>query len=319
MKSKLVWFAFDPFQKDSKTQRSTLKTTAVYAKAISAQIEPVYFADRFRGTDAGSYLFPLFPSMEICSLSALENVAVKTWESLVKTEKLKTLPLRILTHKRDEVQSLEAKARALSSGAKRAGAEFVVLQTRATSGLKRLVMGSFAETFLLHTQVPALLIPPTGASVIKPKYLLFSSDLSAASFLAFKKMAPILKALQLKVTLLYYLELPNSLVQMLTPSERRLIDIEQVIENARPDLEERAKDFLDLASSYKIKVNFEICSDARSISKAEAVLEMADELGVDCIALASQSGELATSILGATSRAIVRAATCPVFIYRSHS
>lgn len=317
MKSKLVWFGFDPFQKEQKTQRNALRTAVVYAKAISAKIEPVYFADRYRGTDAGSYLFPLFPSIESASLSEMETIAIDSWESLAKSEKIKTLPLRILTHTRDQVPSLDSKAKALSKAAKRAGVEFIVLQTRATSGLKRLVLGSFAETFLLNASVPALMIPPDAASTSKPKHLLFFSDLSATSFLAFKKMIPVLKALKVEVSLLYYLELPISLVLTLKPSERRIINTKQLIESARPDLEEKAKDFLDLARAYKLKMNFEIRTDVLSISKAEAVLGIKDRLGADCIALASQSGELSTALLGAMSRTIVRSANCPIFIFRA--
>jgi nucleotide-binding universal stress UspA family protein len=212
---------------------------------------------------------------------------------------------------------LEEKTRALSAAAKKAGVEFIVLQTKATSGLKRLVLGSFAETFLLNATVPILLIPPDVRRLSRPRKVLFSTDLSAASFLAFKRVCPTLKGLNAKVVLYYHLELPESTLQMLKSRERSLIDLDKVIESAKPALEEKAQDFLELALCYQINAAFKIGADLRLISKAEAILETAEELDIDCIALASQSGKLATSFIGATSRSVARAAKCPVLIYRT--
>jgi nucleotide-binding universal stress UspA family protein len=316
MKKKLIWFSFDPFQKDIKSQAKALKITNLYAKAMSAVIQPVYFADRYRGTDAGSYLFPLFPTIEAITLSELEEIVHEKWNNLARSLKIKSQPLRILTHKSSDVPSLDSKARTLANEAKKAKVEFIAIQTKASSGVKRLVMGSFAETFLLNSSVPTLLIPPISYDLKKPKKMLYSSDLSATSLLAFKKICPIIKDLKLKIILLYNLEIPQSLLQILKPSTRRLIDTAKLIEQARPDLEFKAKDFIDIAKTFGIAIKFEICADASVTSKSEIILKRADFYRIDCIALASQSGEAVTSILGATSRSIVRTANRPVLIHR---
>lgn len=317
MRAKTVWFAFDPFQRNARSLRIALQTAAVYADLVGAQIEPVYFADLFRGKDTGSYFFPLIPLAESSTFSELSVHATKIWNDLCKAQGVETLPLRVLTHKRDDIPTLESKASTLSNLAKRARVEWVTLQTRANSGARRMVMGSFAETFLLNSSVPTLLLPPSAHALKKPRHLLFASDLSEASLDAFKAMAPMLSDMQLRISLLYCLEIPLDFSQLFQSKEKNRVEADKLIRAAKPQVEEESQDFLRVARSYKFKIKLKIASDSYVSSKAQVILGVADELNVDCIALASTTGRLKTSMVGATSRNVVRGATCPVFVYRA--
>jgi nucleotide-binding universal stress UspA family protein len=316
MKKKLVWLTFDPFQKDQKLQVQALEVVFQYAKRLNAQIEPVYFADRYRGKSSGSYLFPLFPEFESVSQDELAEFAIGKWSELAKKVRIKTLPLRILTHKSGEAPSLELKAKSISSQAKRAGALFVALPTKATSGIKRFILGSFAETFLLNSTMPTLMIPSTTVLVAKPQVVLFPSDLGPSSFLAFKRMCPIFKALKVKVILCHCIEVPESLLEMLSPNERKKLNIKKIIDQEALNLEDKVSDFNDLAKTFRIKLEFKVCTDYGYSNKSEAILDFSQDVGTDCIALVSQSGELKTSVVGATSRSIVRGSKYPVLIHR---
>jgi nucleotide-binding universal stress UspA family protein len=317
MKAKTIWFAFDPFQRNVKSQRSALRTATVYAELIGAQVEPVYFADLFRGSSTGSYFFPLIPLAESATFAELAVQATKIWEERCRAEGIKTLPLRVFTHKKDDVPTLEGMASMLSNRAKRAGVEWVTLQTRGSSGAKRLLMGSFAETFLLTSSVPTLLLSPSADAWKRPRHLLFASDLSPASLVAFQAIAPMLSDMTLRISLLYCLELPLDFGQIFRSKEQSRLDVDKLVRFAKPRIEAKSKNFFEVARSCKLKMKLKIASCSYLSSKAEAILNAADDLNVDCIALASSTGRLKTAMVGATSRNVARGARCPVLIYRA--
>jgi nucleotide-binding universal stress UspA family protein len=322
-----IWFTFDPFQKKAHTQADALNLIAPYARTMQAEIQPVYFADLFRGTDSGSFWFPLIPLSEKCTLKELTKIVTKKWDDLVAKTQYNALPLKILTHNKDDIPSLETKALRISDEARKKEASMVAIQTRGHHGLKRMAMGSFTETFLLHTKVPTLVIPPvtsrssdlkqkTGSLFTTPKDILFATDLSPVSLLAFKKMAPLFKMLKVKITLFFHLEIAHDIINALDPEFKTNVINNSLVKKLKPEINERASDFFEIATNHDLKIKLHIHSSPDPIAKSDAIIEAANNLKLNCVALAAQSNRLKTSLIGATSRELVRKSTIPVLIYR---
>ena len=312
-KSRVIWWAVDPFHDDEAFQKNALRVLRPFAKALNASIVPVAYLDAYRGLEQDGYRFPLLPLFNEPHLG-LRAIAEARFTKMRSREidRLLSAPV-LLTHDIGKAPSLREKVGAIIKGAKRSGALFVALQSHSRRGLKRLYMGSFAETFILYSDVPTLTINPQTSCSDKIQRILFPTDFSRESLTALEKVLHLAAMLSARVMVVHYLSVLSP------PDFLKRGTIEQLKkEQKQRDLSFQRHGAKLVGKGKKLGVNtsFHIIRDTVVFDPSGALLRFAKAQRADLIALAAQSRSVETELLGAMSRQIVRDAPCPVLIYR---
>src|SRR5262249_13116789 len=120
-------------------------------------------------------------------------------------EALKGCPLDGLLKPEVIVQRTELlrdAVRALVAYGRSQPASLIAVSTHANRGFSRLLLGSFAETLILNSKIPVLVINPAAQS--RPiRKILFPSDLATGSKFFFRKVCDLAKDLGAEVELLH--------------------------------------------------------------------------------------------------------------------
>jgi len=197
---------------------------------------------------------------------------------------------------------------ALNRYAIKTGAEVIVLTTHARKGFSRFWLGSFAETLLLHSKVPVFLINPNTKAPQAIKQILFSTNLTNDSKSVFKRVVRLAKRLGARITLLnkseYYPELMRA-------SLRR-----SYLDHIQKDtiLRKRTLTFwANWAKKHGVLVT--VVMDDSNDLVVDSVLRHLKKMKSPIIAMASQTGGFASSLVGSTTRKVVRNSPCPVWVF----
>lgn len=308
-----IWWAVDPFQDNIHFHDHALKVLLPFIKGISANVTTVTYLDPYK-TDLSEYKSIKFDGItkpeELLKLYAEQRLGKITNP---KKNKFFSEPI-FLKNTTDSVASLGNKISAINRHALNEKVEFIALHTHSRTGLKRFFMGSLAETFMLQAKVPLLLINPACATPREVKHILFPTDFSDDSKEALTKLLPMAAKLKARITILNYLHLPP-LPIFLTDSASK-VEFKRDAQKKEWNAYRSGEKLVKLAKKHKVNAGFELVSTTRHYDVSESVLKFAGRNQVDLIALASESSALKSTLIGATSREIVRASVIPVLIYR---
>jgi len=198
---------------------------------------------------------------------------------------------------------------ALMKHAKGKGADLIALTTHARQGLSRFWLGSFAETLLLHSRIPLFIVNPRCKVPKRYKRILFPTDLSAGSRKIFEKISSVAAFLDAEIVL-YHWMMPYQEQAGLALAPTTFYKIAE--RERRRSRKETLDEWISWAEKHGAKVQVRI--NDRKASAPEAILSEARKLDAAFIAIAAQSGPLATVIVGSTVRKVVRHANCPVWV-----
>ncbi|MGZ3687829.1 MAG: universal stress protein [Bdellovibrionota bacterium] len=301
-KLRIVW-AMDAFEESNDTQRAINATLKSISADRSVEILPVYVLN----PDSFNLSMELArPWKKYYSEAALNAMKHRTAQVSLPNIGAPEVLFQ-------GVPSLAKTVRRLVSYAELAEADLILLGTHARQGLSRLVLGSFAETALLQSKVPVLIVgPETHLNPLKD--LLFPTDLGAKSHQAFKRMMRFAKAWGMKLTILHTMPHPiepvfQSGVYLFAGSWIPTSEYMSREELKNKKLGERwAQEARDSG------VDAEFQYDPGLSGVTQSILDAAQ--GHSAIAMASQSGPVASAILGSVTRQVVRKAPCPVWVFR---
>lgn len=295
----VILWAVDPFSKDKALQIKTFKTLAALTAKSQAPIEPVAVLspDQLRMPPAvfreGSEQFHTEAERRLAQLT-----------KAIKHPRL--LPPRLITR---DLFSVHASAGALVEYARECKAELVAMGTHARSGLKRMFLGSFAETVMLHCDSPILVVNPKSPPPKKISRALFATDFSEACHEAFEKFLPTARDLGARVTLYYKFEyiIPGTL-DAFTLSAAYAKYMED-------DIKEKKK-LADqwVAEAKKRGVSAEFQLDEKPAFVAEGILKAAKRAKAELIVVAAHSGNVTAALLGSVARRVVRISTLPTWV-----
>ena len=124
------------------------------------------------------------------------------------------------------VEAVEDAAGGIARAAERAGAELLILGTHGRTGLRRMALGSVAQTAVHRTEIPAILVRepldrPGGAD--EPLRALLPTDGSSRVRAALPRIGTLASALGADVTVIEVMELPNLVVQSTLDAQRRAV------------------------------------------------------------------------------------------------
>lgn len=196
--------------------------------------------------------------------------------------------------------------------AKRKRADLIVVATHGRRGPKRWVLGSFTETLLLASRVPVISVHPHWKKNLDFKTILFATDFSARSRSAFRQVIEFARAHSSRVVLFHRVAAP--FLAAVQPAFTAYDVYREAMLSEMRRCQELSDEWIRMGRLKGVEVEARI-DDFRSRSVSHAVIQLAEKLGA-VVALASQSGPVASALMGSHARKIVRNCRQPVWIVR---
>jgi nucleotide-binding universal stress UspA family protein len=305
-KKNIVW-SVDPFEEASETQS---QISIVLKKLLQqgASIHPVYILSLDEYQTELEWNAPWSKQIQPTTQRILNNYLEKT-----KLPELK--PPQVIIEKRP---SLKKAVRALTNYAEQIHAQTILVGTHAKQGISRFFLGSFAETLLLHSKVPVLVVGPHAESPQgTAEKILFATDFGPSASLTLKKVLHLAKAQQAEITLFHCLPHPlepfvQSGVFLLGGGYLSFPDYLTQDEQRKRQIAQR---YQTSAKKQGVVMNLEFHPGRGST--AEAIIQQAQKEKSTLITMAAESGAVTTTLIGSITRQVVRSACCPVWVLRS--
>jgi len=301
--NRIIW-AIDAYEKPGPTRRHAVAILQSLSKQTKATIEPVYVLSPSELSLSIEFTPPWVIRYKPSAEAALKQV--------VKNEKIEGMEKpRVLV---ERSASIRRAVDLLAAHAKKRKADVIVVSTHARKGLSRLLLGSFAETLILHSTVPVLIAEPKQQPIASFSSILFPTDLSPYSRKIFH--STLCLAAQLSSSITIFHSIPNP-IEPIFQSGMFLLGGSWVPVGTyfSQDVERRKSllsKWVDVAKKFGIKADFHITEQAGSISAS--LVEYAKKKKFKLIAMAPQSGPVASTLIGSVTRQVVRNADCPVWI-----
>lgn len=294
-KKALLW-AVDPFSPTPNVAGLARESLWLLSRAMKLPVQPVFVL----GPEESRVPETLFAQWRS---EFAERAMGKLEEHATHPDQL---PAKLLIQKGG---SMTSKADALVAFARRAKAPLIGLTTSARTGLDRWLVGSFAETLMLRSKVPLLIVRPETKLPKAFRRVLFSTDFGAASQRAFRYLLPTLKLLGAELVLYSRCDLELSegtLALGFGPS---------MTESLAPDFESRRKASEKWkALAEKAKIPTRVVLDTRALPTIEGILSTVQSERVDLLALAARSSKVTAALMGSIARMVVRRAEVPVWV-----
>lgn len=300
---KVVW-AVDAFHENAKDQlRAVQSVLKMGGRAASMAIQPVSLLHS-GDFDPVTNTFPR--NWHELASHALANII----DALESVAGAGVLPARLL---RVEKPRLAASVDALIQFSIEQNASLILVSSRSRTGIDRLALGSFAETLVLRSPVPVLVVNPSSRPHQKMTTILYPTDFSTASKRGFDRILSLTKNLGTQI-LIYHKVKPPYVSPPLG------LDIPTISREAlREHIADKtaiAKQWAGWAELSGTRAKFHI--DSRGGAPLDSILKASKTLGPkSMIGITSQSGPLGAAVLGSLTRQILRTAACPVLVVHS--
>lgn len=301
---KLVW-AVDPFEEDSTAKKHSFAVLKNLAGENQIEIYPIHvISDGLLGlsvprADLQREFKPLIEKQlrQYLSDSKLKNL---------KPAHAPVLAPSTRSQCADEIERY----------AKKIGADAIFTSSHGRSGLKRVFLGSFAETLVLHSKVPVILSGPRNSAFKKFGNILFPTDFSKRSETVFEKVVELAKKSNSRITLHY--AVPHQLDTMLQAQAAMFggawMPAKAYLSNHATEQRKKAVAFVKLGRSRGVKVD--VLIDLNSPSVSSSILRTAKKTKAGLIMMASESDAFSAAVLGSIGRVVAREAPCAVWFVR---
>lgn len=209
-----------------------------------------------------------------------------------------------------------ANARRLLDFAEELGADFLMATSHGRSGVRRWVLGSFAESLLQDARRPVLFMTHAEGAVAprrESSRVLFATDFSDSSREAFFQFLPEARRLGWEIAVFHSVSFPATALAQGFGAP--LVFPEAYFPEQMVWAQDEAARWAELAESRGVRARWIVKDDGVGTNAAESILGTAEEEEVCMIALASVSGTFAALTLGSVAREVFRANRCPVWVY----
>lgn len=213
--------------------------------------------------------------------------------------------------------SIREAADALIADAVRSKAQFIIAQTHSRRGMSRMFLGSFAETLLFRSKLPVLLIGKEMKRFNTFKKILFPTDFGNQSRAQLNHVLDTAETFGSKITLFHSVQHPIQPIGTGFYPAGPLGPFVDYVQRQFQLATKKADTWVEIAQRRGLAMNYIIDEKGQSIW--EQVVETAEREGAGLIAMDSQSGPIASTLLGSVARQVVRHAPCPVLVLKSKS
>lgn len=300
---KVLW-AIDAFHEDAKTQLQAGKAVKLLFKENPVTLHPVSVLSLGR-YNPESRSFP-------DKWSELATAAQKNLEKLLVSSKIPNLEKSHMV--KQEGNGVTGAVETFLTYALEEGADMIVVSSHGRKGAKRLFLGSFAETLVLHSPLPVLVLNPKTEAREKLKHILFPTDFSDTSKEAYERVLKLARVLSCKVLLFHKLEMlhPDFGYPFVVPPVSK-----EIVKAFAKEYHGMGEAWVERGRKQNVEVKFYLnhtpgytVDDILKVAKKHAASTL--------IAMASQSGPVKSVLLGSLTRQVLRNATCPVLVIHPH-
>lgn len=296
--AKTIIWAVDPFERETKPSKAALQSFWAWVASQDAAVQPVYVATPTTADLSLGYIAPV---------RDLEKRVDRFMKNLGFTS---ALPGKVIV---DETSSRGGAVQRLLQLASRDEADCIVLSSHGRSGLSRFMLGSFAESLLRESKVPVLFLSQRGFSAEAPqgtKNIIFATDFSENSRVAFRKFLQQTKLSGCQVTLFHSVVYPvphtaGAVAYM--PGD--------YFEEKESWARKSAAAWIEEAKAFGASAGLLVRDGGTGFVTGTAILKVAKDLGAVLIAMASTSGLLDRALFGSAAFEVFKARSCPVLIY----
>jgi nucleotide-binding universal stress UspA family protein len=222
-------------------------------------------------------------------------------------------PSRVVTCK-DSGQ--RAAVKALVSHAQRQGAECVLISTHARKGLERLALGSFAETLILVSKIPVVVMNPSVQAPNGVRKILVPTDLSRES--AKFVMAVTEQAQKWGAEIVLFYKQPDPLDPIIQQGVYSLgggwVSVQSFVDAELARKREEIGKLERMVAKAGVSVRHIVDSSPEGL--IESINQAVADEKADMVAVLTKAGPLSSALLGSVARALVRESRVPVMVRR---
>ncbi len=293
---RIIW-AIDPFDRESGGQQALTSVLEQFSNLDGVEIQPVYISK-------AEYAF-----------LPLEKVAYEALREMI--EEIDIIGMNGPKIFKSDSATVKSAVDALIKYSREVDGDLIVTQTHGRQGVRRLVLGSFAETLLMRSPIPVLTINPYIVPSQKFQRILFPTDFDHHAVSLFKQVVAFAKAIGGRIILHHII---------LTPILPYAGDVgfaqeyESLIQDYTRRETEKANKHAKAWTQYAAKegVPLELALETNGNSIWEHIIHMAEKHKVKLIALETKRGPTEAAVFGSITRNLSRYADCPVLVLSSH-
>lgn len=305
---KIIW-SIDAFEEKEDLQEKAARVLGVFQNKTYAQIEPVFVLGSTEMNWPVDYSTEWMREFQQNLRVHLEEVLLTTGFPHILTPKILVEPLA----------STAAAVETLLDYANKQHADMIIVSSHGRKGLDRFFLGSFAETLLVHSAVPVLVI---GAGIkMEPQFskILFPTEFGDYAREVFRRTVSAAKQMNASVTIYHAVPMPARIVMdsgyypSLYGVEGEMVSLEDFLRIQADHQKKRAQNWADWAKSEGVPCEILIETVGEQVD--DLICRQATTIGSDLIIMEGQSGPIKVALLGSIARNVVRAAPCPVLVF----
>jgi nucleotide-binding universal stress UspA family protein len=309
---KIIW-AIDAFEEKEDLQEKAVRVLGAFQHKTYAQIEPVFVLGSTELNWPVDYSADWMREFETNMRIHLEEVLLSSGYPHISSPKILVEPLA----------ATSAAVEALLEYAMKQSSDLIIVGSHGRRGLDRFFLGSFAETLLVRSRIPVMVI---GAGTkMEPHFarILFPTEFGEYAREVFRRTVSAAKQMGSSMMLYHAVPMPARLVMdtgyypSLYGVEGEMVSLEDFLRIQGEHQTHRAEAWAEWAKSEGVNCTFKVETAGEPIDDLichEAIAEAAD-----LIVMEGQSGPIKVALLGSIARNVVRAAPCPVLIFPRHS
>lgn len=299
----VVW-AIDPFHDSPSNQLVAGQALKSMHPTTELKIQPVSLLLAGKYDKQSQYFLETW--------SELESIAQKNLKSILQGFSIPGLLEPVLI--RQPAPSHGSAVNALIKFALDENADEILVSSHGRSGTARFLMGSFAESLVLKSPLPTLVVNPKVHPSGEIKHILFPTDFCDKSRVAFERVVDL--AAESRAGILLFHKLRYLYPEFGYPFVVPNVSIDS-LKNFEDAALSQANEWALWGENHGVNVRAHVSSKAGYA--LDEILRISEKLGSSgMIAMASQSGPIASVILGSLTRQVLREAPCPVLVIHPH-
>ncbi|HEY8272365.1 MAG TPA: universal stress protein [Pseudobdellovibrionaceae bacterium] len=282
---------------------------SAFEHKIFAQIEPVFVLGSAELNGPAEYTAGWMQEFEENMRIHLEKVLLTPGFPHVLSPKILVEPLA----------ATSAAVEALLEYATKRDADLIIVSSHGRRGLDRFFLGSFAETLLVYSKIPILVIGAGAKIETNFNRILFPTEFGEYAHEVFRRTVSAAKQMGASIIIYHVVPMPARIVMdtgyypSLYGVEGEMVSREDFLKIQQEHQSLRAEAWADWAKGEGVNCSFKVESVEEAIDiliYREAVAERAD-----LIMMEGQSGPIKVALLGSIARNVVRTGPCPVLVF----
>lgn len=241
-------------------------------------------------------------------IGKLRDAAERHFQEVIDNQKVKgLLPAKVIFA---DGSFVSRAVKALLAYAQSSKADMIVVSSHTRKGLKRMLMGSFAETLTLESRLPVLVSNPhfKGFTNLK-KVILFPTDFSSASKAGLDSVCQQVGNSKTKIVLLHAFIDPSNMYMspyLMYPLPPKYFDDEY------KNLLKRGQLWAEELRGRGIKC--EVVVDRNSQFVSDSICAHAKKCKATMVAMVSRTNRIGAMLLGSVTRQVLRDSLWPVWV-----